>query len=279
MALALAAGFLLARAGWHLMGPVFAGAALQRPNYRGVQVPTGAGVLLALVALSVESVRLVADAVGQGDGWPAPAARVAVMLAVAGFALLGLLDDVAGDGSARGLRGHLGALAHGRLTTGMLKLAGGAGVALAAVAVARPSSGLRLLVDGAVVALAANLGNLFDRAPGRTLKASVLAFVALLVGASVGWTALVAVAVVVGAGVGLMAEDLGERLMLGDAGANPLGAALGLGLVLTCSAPVRNVALVALVALTGLSEVVSFSRLIESVAPLRALDRAGRRPV
>ena len=277
--LGLAAGFLSARLLWRLTGPVFSSPVLQRPNYRGHPVPTGAGALLALVALLGEAVRVTAAALGlAGSARPVPAARVSVLLAVTGFALLGFLDDVVGDSSARGLRGHLGALARGRLTTGFVKLAGGAALALAAVAVARPSSAARLLADAAVVALAANLGNLLDRAPGRAVKASSLGFLALVLGASAGVPALTAVAVVAGAAAGLLREDLGERLMLGDAGANALGAALGLGLVLTCSSRARDVALAALVGLTAASEVVSFSRVIERVAPLRALDRAGRRP-
>ena len=279
VALSLAAGLVSARVLWRLTRPVFASPVLLRPNYRDHPVPTGAGVLLALVALLVESARVTAAALGlAGSPGPVPPARVSVLLAVVGFALLGFLDDVAGDSSDRGLRGHLGAMARGRLTTGLVKLAGGAALALATVAMARPSSAARLLADGAVVALAANLGNLFDRAPGRAVKVSGLAFVALALGASAGTAALAAVAVVAGAAAGLLAEDLGERLMLGDAGANALGAALGLGLVLTCSPRAREVALVALVALTATSEVVSFSRVIERVAPLRVLDRAGRRP-
>ena len=66
--------------------------------------------------------------------------------------------------------------------------------------------------------------------------------------------------------------------MLGDAGANVLGAVLGLGVVAACGPGARDVALVAVAAMNVAGEVVSFSRVIESFPPLRALDRAGRRP-
>ena len=65
--------------------------------------------------------------------------------------------------------------------------------------------------------------------------------------------------------------------MLGDAGANPVGAALGLGLALTLDRPGRIVAIAALVVLTAASEVWSFSSVIERTPGLRVLDAAGRR--
>ena len=65
--------------------------------------------------------------------------------------------------------------------------------------------------------------------------------------------------------------------MLGDAGANVLGGVIGLAVVLTCSTGTRTGVLVAVLALNLLAEVVSFSRVIAAVPPLRAIDLLGRR--
>ena len=176
----------------------------------------------------------------------------------------------------RGFRGHVGALVSGRVTTGVVKLVGGAALALVVVAPLSRSAG-RLVLDAALVALAANLGNLLDRAPGRVIKASVAAFVAVAVAARAR-ASLEGVAVVVGAALGLAVDDLRERLMLGDTGANVLGAVLGLAIVLGTGPGARTVALLAVAMLNVAGELVSFSRLIDAVPPLRALDRAGRLP-
>ena len=89
---------------------------------------------------------------------------------------------------------------------------------------------------------------------------------------------LAGVALAVGAALGLLVPDLRERCMLGDAGANPLGAVLGVGVVVACSPSVRTAVLVGVLALNLLSEVVSYSAVIERVPPLRYLDRLGREP-
>jgi UDP-N-acetylmuramyl pentapeptide phosphotransferase/UDP-N-acetylglucosamine-1-phosphate transferase len=150
-------------------------------------------------------------------------------------------------------------------------------VALTAVAIASgPDTSVgRLLGDAALVALAANLGNLLDRGPGRAIKVGLASFLVLAL-ATTGAVVLTGAAVVVGAAAALLVDDLHERLMLGDTGANVLGAVVGLGVVLACSPGTRLVVLVVLVALNLASEVVSFSRVIDAVPPLRALDRAGR---
>jgi len=176
---------------------------------------------------------------------------------------------------ARGFRGHIGALARGRPTTGALKLLGGGLLALVVVAPTSGESPGRLVADAALVALSANLANLFDRAPGRTVKVAVCAFVVLALAAR-RVSALSGPGVVVGAGLGIFFDDLRERLMLGDAGSNVLGAVVGLGVVVSCGPGARTVVLVAVVALNLAGELVSFSRVIDSVPPLRMLDRVGR---
>jgi hypothetical protein len=273
---AAAVGFLAARLAWLAARPWFAQAALLRPNYRGKLIPTATGLVIPLAAFLVEAGRAVAGSLGVGDGVGVDGPRALTVLTVAGFALLGAIDDVAGTGDYRGFRGHVFALLAGRFTTGAFKLLGGAAVALVVAAPVAGESVGRLLADGALIALCANLGNLLDRAPGRALKGAGVAFAALVV-ASGGAGALAGVAVVAGAGLGLLVDDLREHLMLGDAGANVLGAALGLGCVLALAPGTRTAVLVAVAALNLLGEVVSFSKVIDAVPPLRAADRAGRR--
>ena len=256
--------------------------ALERSNHRGHTVPTAMGVLVVIAVVLVEAGRSLFGAFGVGNA-PGDAARLLVVLACVGFGLLGLIDDVAGTQSDHGFRGHVGALlSHGRMTTGLVKIVGGGALAVVLVSASHAVvsgggvSGARVVVDALIVALAANLTNLFDRAPGRAIKVGLLAWVpfALVARAdSVG----VAVAPVVGAFAGLLGDDLRERLMLGDAGSNVIGAVLGLAVVLECGPGVRAVVLAVLVAFTVASELVSFSRVIERVSVLRWLDELGRR--
>jgi UDP-N-acetylmuramyl pentapeptide phosphotransferase/UDP-N-acetylglucosamine-1-phosphate transferase len=276
VALAAVAGLLAGRVVWLLLRPLFRQQLFLRENWRGRTVTTAVGVVLPLGLVVVEAGRAVAGAAGAGEIGGLSSARLAVVITVVGFGLLGLLDDLAGVGDARGLRGHLATLAGGRLTTGGVKLLGGVAVALVAVAPGAGRNVGRLVVDGLLVASAANLGNLLDRRPGRVGKAALAAFVGLA--AAVRADAQLAdVAVVIGAAAGLLVDDLHERLMLGDTGANVLGAALGLGVVLTCGPATRAIVLVVVLALNGLSEVVSFTRIIDAVPPFRALDQMGRR--
>lgn len=274
--LGIVVGFLAARLVWLLLRPVFGGAVFRRENYRGHALPTAVGLVLAVATLFVEGARVVA-ASAAGDGSRMDGARLGVLVLAVGLSLLGLVDDLAGDGDRRGFRGHLRSLAEGRLSTGGLKLFGGGAVALVAVAAVRPGGPLGyLLTDAALVALAANVGNLFDRAPGRTIKVSGLAFVVLVL-ATRATPELGATAVLIGGALAMLLDDLHERVMLGDTGANLLGGGLGLAVVATGTDVTRLAVLAVLCILNGISEWVSFSRVIDGFAPLRLLDRAGRR--
>jgi UDP-N-acetylmuramyl pentapeptide phosphotransferase/UDP-N-acetylglucosamine-1-phosphate transferase len=276
VALAVAVGFLAGRISWLLLRPVLGGESFARENYRGRLVPTAAGLAVAVAGLGVESVRAIISATANESTLVAPARQGALLVAV-GLAFVGFLDDLVGDSDRRGFRGHARALLTGQLTTGGLKLFGGAAVAVVAVAISRPDPGVaQLLVDAALIALAANLANLLDRAPGRAIKVGLVAFLVLAAVFRVA-PELVGPAVLVGAALALLRDDLHERLMLGDTGANLLGGVLGLATVLTATPTARLATLVCLAALNVLSEWVSFSRVIDAVPPLRILDRAGRR--
>jgi UDP-N-acetylmuramyl pentapeptide phosphotransferase/UDP-N-acetylglucosamine-1-phosphate transferase len=248
-----------------------------RTNHRGEPVSL-------LEAPSTAAGLLVAGLVGGGS----PRAAVAATLATAGGAAFGLLDDLTEDTTVRtkGLRGHLGALAHGRVTTGGLKVLGIGATSLVAALVATPRSGpgaavttrgraADVLASGALVAGTANLVNLLDLRAGRALKAAALCAgpVALAGGRGAG-----AAAAVVGAAAGALPRDLAERDMLGDGGANAVGALLGTAIVLDAPRPVRLAFLAVVVALTLASERVSFTQVIASRPVLRELDEWGRRP-
>jgi UDP-N-acetylmuramyl pentapeptide phosphotransferase/UDP-N-acetylglucosamine-1-phosphate transferase len=247
---------------------------LERENYRGEPVATAAGLFLVITVLVIETGRSGLGALGLGDDPGTNAARPLVLLAAFGFGLLGFLDDVLG-GEDRGFKGHLRALAQGRLTSGMVKLLGGAAIGLVLAAAPGFVTWQRLFSDAVLIALAANLANLLDRAPGRVVKWSILAYVPLAVVAGAGPVG-VAVAPLMGAAVGLLPEDLGERIMQGDTGANVLGGVLGLMVVLECSRTTRNGVLVFLIVANLASEFVSFSRVIDATPPLRWFDRLGR---
>lgn len=232
---------------------------------------------------------------------------IAGEMAVVAFTL-GLVDDVFGSSRARGFRGHLSALHGGRVTTGLVKLAG---ISLASLVVAfvlanvapwgvdatggawTAPTVLITVVAGTAIALTSNLVNLLDLRPGRAIKAYLVLGVAgalsaaALVGPITGLPVpadvvvldvIVLIAFVVGPAVAVWRYDLGEQGMLGDAGANAMGAVAGLLVVSGLSLPVLILYAVGVLALNLLSERISFSAVIDRTLWLRRLDELGRGP-
>jgi UDP-N-acetylmuramyl pentapeptide phosphotransferase/UDP-N-acetylglucosamine-1-phosphate transferase len=188
--------------------------------------------------------------------------------------VFGAVDDLRADSatSSKGLRGHLGALSHGTVTTGALKILGigVSGVVASVLLTPRPRTLPDVIVGAGLVAGSANLLNLFDLRPGRTLKvAAAAATMGTLAGSEQAAAAL-------GVALAALPDDLGERTMLGDTGANALGALLGSAVAAAPPRAVRYGVLAIVVALTLASERVSFSKVIEGSAPLHCLDQWGR---
>lgn len=284
----------------------------ERTNFHGATVSLRGGV--AMAGASVASAAVASALSDQ------PRAALGGAVAALGGAVAGYIDDVdqgAHDGGkvAKGLKGHLGALAHGQVTTGVIKIAGIGASALAASALvgskATSVSGKAadLALNTVLIAGAANLANLLDLRPGRALKATVLvaaplSYFSCAAAKTPAWetsaTASGAVASETpaapasasgasaqrllasglnAAAITALVEDLQETTMLGDTGANAAGALLGTSLAANDSWKLRLGATLGVVGLILASEKVSFSKVIAANPALNWLDQLWRRPL
>ncbi|WP_344750867.1 hypothetical protein, partial [Micromonospora olivasterospora] len=216
----------------------------------------------------------------------------AALVAGLGGGAVGLYDDVVGarpeQKAAKGFAGHLAALREGRVTAGLVKIVGvgAAGLGAAALLAADPTVAAHprrrrqralgrtvdVLLGAGIVAGTANLVNLLDLRPGRALKSGLLLGTPLTRGPHGGIAAGA-----VGAAAGLLPDDLDEQVMVGDSGANGLGAVLGVALAARTGPLGRAAVLAVLAGLTAASEKVSFTQVIQATPGLRELDELGRR--
>lgn len=230
-----------------------------RSNHQGNRVTLLAGPAVAFAATV---------SAGAGTGGSLTGAALA---AGAGSGIVGVYDDLAGGHSDKGFAGHLRALRGGRVSSGTVKLAA---IGLAGLAAGRSAGRdpVDRLVAGGVVAGTANLVNLFDLRPGRALKIVLLVGGPLLAGRHGGL-----IAGPLGAAAAVLRRDLDEQVMIGDGGANALGALLGLRLAMAGGPGWRRGLLAVLVGLTAASERVSFTDVIQASPVLRRVDGLGRR--
>lgn len=275
--IAFALGYILAQRGIAL-GPMAI-------NRRGESLALHGGIVVlvsAIASIAIASVlAMLARTPGDADMLAlgvSPGQWLGVGGLVSGFFILGFLDDRYGSRSSRGFRGHLAALRKGKVTTGAIKAAGG--VLLGFLGAAWfGSSGTGVILDGLTIAVIANLLNLLDVRPGRATKAFLLLTAAL---AAPVWTGVSEVSVLffasAGAAAGWIYFDLTEKGMLGDSGANALGALIGGFVVLSLGDAATLVVLAIALGLTIASELWSFSAAIARIPPLRFLDDLGTLP-
>jgi hypothetical protein len=243
------------------------GSVWKRRNYAGSEVTLAEGPVAVLASLSG---LLAANQLPGGSA----AVHGAVAVAAAASGAVGAYDDMRGTAQAKGFRGHLAALRSGTITSGAIKVAGvGASAAMASWLLSRSGGASRAarlargLVDTALIAGTANFTNLCDLRPGRAAKVTILL--------SAGFAGKGA-APVLGAAAGCLPSDLRQKSMLGDCGANALGAAAGTVAAAALPLPWKVALLLAVAALNIASERVSYTAVIDRTPVLRWLDQLGR---
>jgi UDP-GlcNAc:undecaprenyl-phosphate GlcNAc-1-phosphate transferase len=251
-----------------------------RPNYRARKLPFPLGVSVVAAATFALIPLALLQQLGEGNVLYTNSLRRSAVY-ILGVALLGLIDDTlqsdprAEGADPRGWRGHGRALLRGELSTGALKAFGSLGLALFVLSGGAVSSTRAYLLAVAVLVLATNLFNLLDLRPGRSSKAFVLLAAGLTIGTA-QLRSLWSLGVFVGPALVAGAYDLRERAMLGDTGANLLGALAGWWLLLALDETGWAIALALLVVLTVYGEFRSISTFVERAPLLRGLDSLGR---
>ena len=257
-------------------------------NYRGVSVYNGLGVVWFIWLLSFwVGAHLLVITGNIQPNWVSY--LVPIFPLIAGSCIFGLLDDWVGDHNAKGFRGHIGSLLRGILTTGGIKMLAIGLLSLFTMISLYWGSAegpARIIAGTCVIALSANFINLFDLRPGRAGKIYTVCLLVCTLAVAFGgkilldWPDVVSLALAgIGPLIAVWRFDIGEKGMLGDAGANSMGAFLGF-LLATALPLVLLVAWAAIMlALNLLGEHVSFSKIIERNRILNKLDLLGRKDV
>jgi len=241
----------------------------QKVNYRGRSIPQSMGGVYPLVFL-------LAAALANRTGLISFEILMRMMIVTLGLGFLGLVDDIWGDSRDKGFGGHFKRLfTHRQVSTGLFKATAGFFLSLWAVA-GLPGIFLHIFWRSMLVALAANLLNLLDLRPGRSLKGFFLLalFYLALVPSETGILLLFPFLLT---SLVYFPDDLAEKGMLGDTGANVLGGVLGLTVVLTAPATFQVALFFLLLLMNILAERVSLSQLIVKTPLLHFLDNLGRK--
>lgn len=265
----------------HLTRLFISGGLIER-NYRGVSLVRGIGVVFPLAWMFSVPFSLGLRILG----FQAAALYGMMLFSVC---LVGFLDDVFGTKSTKGIRGHFSGLLEGNVSTGVIK-------AMVIIVTSLPVAAfgsrdlLDLLKNASIIAMSANVYNAFDVKPGRSLKsywtAMGISFLVMSIQRNTVTTLASGSSLKTHEGLALTLPlvastlvygfyDLSERTMMGDAGANGIGASLGFLVIFTFGPELRNVTFLLLLGMQLLIEVTSLSKVVERLRILRFLDTIG----
>jgi UDP-N-acetylmuramyl pentapeptide phosphotransferase/UDP-N-acetylglucosamine-1-phosphate transferase len=242
----------------------------KKPNYVGKMIPAMAGLAFVLAADIFYGYQAL-----QQTPYYQKLPLIYLLVAV-GFGALGLLDDLGGDRTTGGFRGHFRRLFKERkLTTGAIKAIFGGVFALIAGWLLTGPSVISTILAALLIALTANALNLIDLRPGRCLAGFLLAAILIVVVLKVNHMLPTAglFYFALSAAILMYPFDARGKIMLGDTGANSLGAVLGLSMALFFSMEWQGVIVALLVAFHIWAEKRSLTKLIEETPLLSRIDR------
>ncbi|MGI6066560.1 MAG: hypothetical protein ACOYI2_08725 [Bacillota bacterium] len=241
---------------------------LSRENFRGSRIPSAGGIIFPAVLAITYGLFTLWGEIG-------PEAYIYLgFISLVGLA--GLVDDIAGNKERSGFHGHFkDFFLHGQLTTGFWKAGVGGVIAALAASIESISFG-DFIVNVLLVALVTNLFNLLDVRPGRSIKVFIFSSIMIMLFLP-SYTGSILLIPLLGIVLAYGVYDIRSQAMMGDAGSNVIGMAVGLALVSSGGIGVKLILLAGLVSLNALSEYRSFSEYIEKNKVLYFLDLWGRR--
>jgi len=195
--------------------------------------------------------------------------HLAFLAVTASLTLVGMVDDVFGDGTIKGIKGHVMVILKGGLSTGGIKLIISTLIGMF-VSFYHYTNIVYWGVYTLLLLLFINFINLMDLRPGRAIKAFVFSILILM--PLSGFASLWVVIPVLSAIPFYLKGEMKEKYMLGDTGANLLGGIAGFYAVKTTPLIAAFIIMAVLLAVQVIAEYYSLSKFIESVPVLRFID-------
>ena len=277
--------FVLGFLGTYFMIPLFKSMLLNsnviRPNYKNEMIPVGMGIVF-LPMMIINSIIL--GYITMNTIWAVGSTSYLNMntvwllcLALYIFSMMamffaGALDDLIGNRSVSGLKGHFKSLLKGELTTGGFKALFGGFVGLV-VSVCISNDIVDIIVNTLIIALSTNLMNLFDLRPGRAIKAYLVIMIPIYITLT-GYIKALPLLILPNV-LAYFNTDLKARGMR-DTGSNVLGISIGVLMAFGYGIKVRVAWLVFLVLMHLITEKFSLTKIIEKNKVLKFIDDLGR---
>ncbi len=240
---------------------------LLKKNYKDKYIPVVGGIILMISTITSWYMLFILNLVN-------PDILNLNIFIILVIGTTGLLDDICGDKQAQGFKGHFKSLLNGNLTTGIFKILITTLVSIFVLIELKIYNIPGIIINAGIIILTTNFLNLLDLRPARSIKAFIgISFLLIMINISSIIYFLPFFIVL----VFYLPYELQAKIMLGDSGANLLGAILGFNtIIIIDTLIIKFIVLLFLLFLNLLSEKYSYSSIIEKNFILSWIDRLGR---